>query len=124
MVVVENGNVKKSDYRKFIVKREGISDTAGLAEIISRRLGHTEWPLPKLIVVDGGVAQRNAALKILEKAGVRIPVVAVVKDEHHRPRDILGDRKFKTNFEKDILLSNSEAHRFALSFHRKRKRKI
>ena len=124
MVVVENGNAKKSDYRKFTIKREDISDTAGLDEIISRRLGHAEWPLPKLIVVDGGVAQRNAALKVLEKAGVHIPVMAVVKDEHHRPREILGDKKFKASLEKDILLANSEAHRFALSFHRKKRRSI
>ena len=124
MVVVENGNAKRSDYRKFTIKREDISDTAGLDEIISRRLGHAEWLLPKLIVVDGGVAQRNTALKVLEKAGVHIPVVAGVKDEHHRPRDILGDKKFKASLEKDILLANSEAHRFALSFHRKKQGSI
>lgn len=124
MIVVENGDLKKSDYRKFIIRREGISDTAALMEVISRRLGHAEWPLPKLIVVDGGVAQKNVAVKVLKEVGVHIPVVSVVKDEHHRPREILGDKRFRTRLEKDILLSNNEAHRFALSFHRRKRRNI
>ena len=55
---------------------------------------------------------------------MHIPVVSVVKDEHHRPREILGDKRFRTRLEKDILLSNSEAHRFALSFHRRKRRNI
>ena len=124
MVVVENGNVKKSDYRKFIIKRKGVSDTASIEEVLSRRLGHAEWPLPGLIVVDGGASQRNAVLRTLKKVGVHIPVVGVVKDEHHRPREILGDKRFRVDLEKDILLSNSEAHRFALSFHRKKRRNV
>lgn len=120
MTVVEKGEAKKADYRKFNIKKEGINDTEGLKEILSRRLGHPEWVYPKLIVVDGGAHQRNAALKVLKEVGVHIPVVSVVKDEKHRPREILGDKKFRINYEKEILLANSEAHRFAIAFHRKK----
>jgi excinuclease UvrABC nuclease subunit len=55
----------------------------------------------------------------LRDAGVMIPVVSVVKDERHRPKDILGDKDIKETYEKQIILANSESHRFALSFHRK-----
>jgi len=52
-----------------------------------------------------------------------IPVVAIVKDEHHRPKGTLGDKKLIRAYEKDILLANSEAHRFAISYHRELQRK-
>ena len=130
MTVVENGETKKSDYRKFKIRENpGVNDTKALAEILTRRLGHIEWSLPNLIVVDGGVAQRNVAEKVLKENGAQIPVVSVVKDDHHRPKQILGDpgsrAKLATGqaggwneIERQILLANSEAHRFALSFHK------
>ncbi len=51
-----------------------------------------------------------------------IPVVGVVKDEKHRPRDIRGDRDLINGRERDILLANAEAHRFAIGYHRKTSR--
>ncbi len=118
--VVEDGYAKKSDYRMFRIRRavRG-SDTGALVEVLERRLMHPEWPLPKLIAVDGGVAQKNAAERVLSSAGVLIPVVAVVKDERHRPREILGEGREKHERERGILLANSEAHRFAVTYHRK-----
>ena len=125
MTVVEGGEVQKSEYRKFKIKSvDGSNDPAALKEILDRRLGHTEWPLPQLIVVDGSTAQKNAAEFVLGKYGVLIPVVGVVKDEHHRPKRILGARKLREEFENDILLANNEAHRFAISFHRKTRAKF
>jgi len=124
MTVVENGEPKKSDYRKFKIRnQQGSNDTKALSEILTRRLAHIEWPAADLIVVDGGVAQKNAVEKVLRKNNLQIPVVAVVKDEHHRPRQILGDKK-RLARESEILLSNSEAHRFAISFHKKLRNKI
>lgn len=124
MTVVEDGEINKSEYRKFNIKTvNGINDTAALREILSRRLVHNEWRLPNLVVVDGGVAQKNTALKVLKEAGMNIPVVSVVKDERHRPRSILGEKTIRREHESEILLVNSEAHRFAISFHRKRLRK-
>lgn len=124
MTVVEDGATDKSSYRKFNIKHvKGINDTAALKEVLTRRLAHTDWQLPRFIVVDGGKAQINAMESVLREAGVKIPVLGVVKDEHHRPREILGSKELRTKFERDILLANAEAHRFAISFHRQKQRK-
>ena len=120
MTVVESGEVQKDEYRKFKIKGfQGVDDTKALQEILGRRLTHTEWQLPNIIVVDGGKAQKNAMEKVLKEVGVKIPIVSVVKDERHRPKDILGDKSIKETYEKQIILANAESHRFALSFHRK-----
>lgn len=124
MTVVEDGEASKSQYRKFKIKSAKPGDDSGaLKEILSRRLGHDEWPLPRLIVVDGSTAQINAARTVLAEYGMGIPVVGVVKDEKHRPRNISGDRELIKERERDILLANAEAHRFAIGYHRKRSRK-
>ncbi len=124
MVVVEDGEANKAQYRKFKIKTAKAGDDSGaLKEILSRRLGHDEWPLPRLIVVDGSTAQINAARNVLAEYGMAIPVVGVVKDEKHRPRNISGDRELIKDRERDILLANAEAHRFAVGYHRKTSRK-
>ncbi len=120
MVVVEDGVARKSDYRKFKIKTvQGANDTKSLQEILERRFTHEEWTLPKLIVVDGSKAQINAAQKVLNDHGYQIPIIGVVKDEHHRPRDILGDKKHIAGNEQAILLANAEAHRFAIAYHKR-----
>ena len=123
MTVVENGEVKKADYRKFRIRSVSRSDdTKALAEVLTRRLAHEEWPLPDLMVIDGGKAQKNIAEAILRERKFLIPVASVVKDERHRPREILGEKEFRTEHEKEILLANSEAHRFAIKYHRDTRR--
>lgn len=118
MTVLENGELKKSDYRKFKIKSTRGDDIRSLKEIITRRLRHPEWPTPRLIVVDGGIAQRNMAIKTLSELNMHIPVVSVVKDERHKPKDILGDEHIVQERKREILLINSEAHRFAIAYHR------
>jgi len=54
-----------------------------LKEVLTRRLSHDEWPMPRVIAVDGSTAQINAATKVLEEHGIQIPVIGVVKDEKH-----------------------------------------
>jgi excinuclease UvrABC nuclease subunit len=78
--------------------------------------------MPKLIVVDGGKAQINTALKFQERVGLKIPVVSVVKNEKHQPKGILGDKAIASKHEREILLINNEAHRFAISYFRFDKR--
>lgn len=125
MTVVEDGEAAKGEYRKFrIRKNPGVDDTGALKEILRRRLAHLEWHLPRLIVVDGGKAQVNAAESVLKLFGFDIPVVSVLKDERHKPKDILGDRAIAREREGDILLANAEAHRFAIAYHRKRRDRI
>jgi excinuclease ABC subunit C len=124
MTVVEQGIAQKQDYRKFNIRfAKGGDDAGALREILSRRLAHEDWPLPRLIVVDGSTAQINAAHSILAEYGFKIPVVGVVKDEKHRPRELRGDKTIIKDYEKDILLANAEAHRFAIGFHRNTSRK-
>jgi excinuclease ABC subunit C len=124
LTVVEDGEVKKSDYRKFKIKNDpGVNDTKALSEVLTRRLAHIEWRYPDLIVVDGGIAQRNVIIKILKDNKIDIPVVSVVKDDRHKAREILGDKKW-LKYEREILLSNAEAHRYAIGFHKQLRGKI
>lgn len=121
MTVVEDGEVNKSQYRKFKIKADKNDDTNNLKEVIERRLNHPEWPIPQLIAVDGGIGQLNAAKEVLGKRGFQIPVVSVVKDERHKARAVLN--LFDKTLEKPVLLANSEAHRFAIGYHRKLRNK-
>ncbi|MFZ2303366.1 MAG: GIY-YIG nuclease family protein [Minisyncoccia bacterium] len=123
MVVIEDGEPKKSDYRKFKIKNSANNDNASLLEMLERRFNHPEWSMPKLIVVDGGKAQVNTAERALKEWGIQIPVVGVVKDEHHKPKMLLGDKTAIKEHDRQILLANNEAHRFAVSFHRQLRRK-
>lgn len=125
MTVVEDGEAKKSDYRKFKIREvKGVNDTAHLREVLERRLGHSEWRYPNLIAVDGATAQKNAAEDVLLKYGIQIPALGVVKDERHRPKEIIGDQTLARKYEKEVLLGNSEAHRFAITYHKKLRGKI
>ena len=122
MTVVEGGEPKRSDYRKFKIKSVSQSnDTAALREVLDRRLGHDEWPQPQIIVVDGSTAQKNAALKVLKENNLVIPVVAVVKNEKHQPVRVVGPQKLLKDYHDDILLANAEAHRFAINYHREKR---
>jgi excinuclease ABC subunit C len=123
MTVVSGGEALKSDYRMFKIRSVTNDDLGALKEMLQRRLAHPEWQMPKLVVTDGGKVQLNTAKRVFEKAGVVIPIVGVVKDEFHRPREVLGDQKLAKAYEKDILFANDEAHRFAIGYHRRRQRK-
>lgn len=143
MVVVENGEAEPKKYRAFIIRswqkqtvlhvRRPMSDMtdvgrpslggddyAALSELLERRAKHREWPYPQLIVIDGGKAHLNRARKTLKEAGMgAVEVVSVVKDDKHRPREILGSSKTAITHEAAILLANGEAHRFAIGTHRR-----
>lgn len=123
MTVVAGGEAQKDQYRKFKIRTVTNDDPGALQETLERRLGHPEWVLPKVIVVDGSVAQMRRAAKVLKNAGHMIPIVGVVKDEHHKPLHLAGDTKAIEAHEKDILLANAEAHRFAITWHRRRRRR-
>ncbi len=125
MTVMQYGEIDKASYRKFIITTKTKADDAGaLKEVLRRRFKHTSWPLPMLIVMDGNNIQRNAALEILQEYNLTIPVVSVVKDEHHKPKDVLGDAELVSKYRGDILLVNSEAHRFGLTWHRQKRDQI
>ncbi len=119
MTVVTNGAPEKSEYRKFKIKGfDKSNDVGALREVLLRRFGHTEWLYPNMIVVDGSVAQKRAAEKVLTEIGAVIPVVAVVKDERHKPKALLGGKDYIKGREDSIILANSEAHRFSIKYHK------
>lgn len=126
MTVVESNEPAKSEYRKFKINTvSDANDTGALKEVLKRRLAHPEWPLPQIIVVDGGVAQKNAAELILKQHAMVIPVVAVVKNDKHKPERLIGQSRLIELHQHSILLANAESHRFAIAYHRdKRSRAI
>lgn len=124
MTVVQNSRVQTSEYRQFKLRaKHNGNDLTALEEILRRRFAHPEWPFPELVVVDGGEVHMELARNILEELMLGIPVLSVVKDDRHRPRAVLGVEALGERFKKEILLANSEAHRFAITFHRKKRRK-
>ena len=131
LVVFENGLPQKNDYRKYKIKSvEGPNDVASLQEVIRRRytrLLQEKAAFPDLILVDGGKGQLNAARTVLKELGLgHLPVVSLAKKEEiiFTPFHKDGIRLDKTSPVLMFLQSiRDESHRFALSFHRMRRRK-
>ena len=124
MTVIEGGEPMKSEYRKFAIKSlSDANDPAALKEVLKRRLRHPEWAFPQLIVVDGNSVQKRAAELVIKQAGAIIPVVAVVKNDKHKPERLIGTKALLETHQQSILHANAEAHRFALAFHREKRRK-
>lgn len=132
MVVFVGGEKESNLYRKYKIQRESTPDDfASMEEVLTRRLKHTEWDYPDLIVVDGGKGQISAALKALEKYNLRIPLIGLAKREETIviPRIEEGESYAKEFIEVSlskespgiILLRRirDEAHRFAITYHRK-----
>lgn len=130
MVVCENGEMKKSDYRKFKVRSvEGeANDFQSMYEVVGRRYGRLmreEKPLPNLVLIDGGKGQLAAAARALHELGLEaLPTASLAKKEellfvkgrtepvridHHSPVLHL------------VQMIRDEAHRFAVTYHRKRR---
>jgi len=130
MVVWEDGRMKKSDYRKFIIKTVvGVDDFASMREVVTRRykrIQEENKKMPSLVLIDGGLGQLHAAAEALESLEIiNQPLASIAKREeiiyvygqehepialdHHSPVLHL------------VQLIRDEAHRFAVTFHRKRR---
>lgn len=119
MAVVVDGVSVPAEYRTFTIRKAKAGDDyAALSEIIERRAKHPEWPFPKLVVIDGGAVHLKLARQYLKLAKIDAEVVSVVKDERHRPKQVLGSPMYAHSHESSILLANAEAHRFAIARHR------
>lgn len=124
MTVVSGGEADKNEYRKFIIRTQsGSNDTGALEEVLSRRFRHTEWGMPDLVVMDGAEAQLRVGRQVLKRYQLEIPVASVIKDERHKARAFLGDEELIKKHKRSILLANSEAHRFGIAFHKKKRAK-
>ena len=120
MAVIVDGEAVPAEYRTFTIRdAKAGDDYAALDEIVRRRANHPEWPFPSLVVIDGGRVHLNRGKKALKEAGIDADVVSVVKDERHRPREILGPTSLVHAHESSILLANAEAHRFSIGRHRR-----
>jgi excinuclease ABC subunit C len=130
MVVWEKGRMKKSDYRKFIIRDvAGVDDFASMREAVSRRyrrLQEENQPMPGLVLVDGGIGQLHSAAAALEALGIiNQPLAAIAKREE--TIFVLGQEDEPVQLDRFspilhlVQLIRDEAHRFAVSFHRQRR---
>lgn len=118
MTVVVDGRPDKNEYRKFRIRGfDSSNDVGALEEIMKRRLGHPEWLYPNLVVVDGSTAQKRRVENLFNQLGLQIPVIAVVKNEKHKPKALLGKKEIALKYEQEIILANAEAHRFSVAYH-------
>lgn len=126
MVTFENGLPSKNFYRKFKIKISSRpNDVAMLREVLQRRIAHTEWPYPDLIVVDGGKAQRNAFLSVLRVYKLNIPVLGQAKglNEMHWSGGTIALADLPDAARNLLLRLRDEAHRFARRYFHWRQRK-
>jgi excinuclease ABC subunit C len=129
MVVWEDGRLKKADYRRFKIQTvEGANDFASMKEVVTRRYGREEnLAQPDLILIDGGLGQLGAALEGLKETGQQtLPILGLAKARGDKEeRVFLAGRKnpiiLKPHSPATHLLQRirDEAHRFAITFHRK-----
>ena len=137
MVVFENGKPNKSEYRRFIIRNvKGIDDYSMMKEVLTRRFKKlsenlsesNSWvKIPDLVLIDGGKGHLGAALQVFLELGVKdIPLASIAKQEEEvfvpeTPEPIILDRSSQAL---DLLQrSRDEAHRFAITLHRKRRSK-
>jgi len=130
MVVFENGQPAKKEYRRFKIRSTDTqNDYASMQEVLYRRFRHAEAgdhkfsKLPDLLMLDGGLGHVNAVGEVLGELGVTIPVCGMVKDDKHRTRGlVLTDREIDLSRNLTVLRFvtsvQDEAHRFALEYNK------
>src|SRR5579859_1802319 len=130
MVVWEDGKMNKSEYRKFIVRTvEGVDDFASMREVVTRRykrLREENKGFPSLVLVDGGLGQLHAAAEALERLEItNQPLAAIAKKEEiiyvygQEDDPVVLDRHSPVLHL--VQMVRDESHRFAVTFHRKRR---
>ena len=130
MVVWEDGAMNKSAYRKFQIKTvEGVDDFASMHEVVTRRykrVAEENKPMPSLILIDGGLGQLHAAAAALEALGITTqPLASIAKREEiiylygQEDDPIVLDRRSPVLHL--VQRVRDESHRFAISYHRKRR---
>lgn len=124
MVVFENGEANRSEYRLFKIKEapEG-DDERSLAEVLIRRFKHNEWAYPELIMIDGGSPQISFIDKIFQKNNINLPIVGISKFGGDKlvysAKTNKSLKALTENIKPTLLKLREEAHRFA-NFGRKR----
>lgn len=133
MIVFSYGEPDKAGYRLFKIRGENkFDDLAMLKEILERRLKHKEWPLADVVMVDGGKNQVKVIREILKKFNLFIPIIGISKSGRHAQSSARTDKLIFGNTkisQENLFLSSknlfqqvrNEAHRFAISFQKKRR---
>jgi len=123
MVVFRYGRPDKDEYRKFKIKTvKDANDPAMMREVLRRRFdGGHDWPLPEVIVMDGGITQVNAAKMILRQFDLKIPIVGIAKGPDRKGEKLFfsGPESFIFPDIELIKKIRDESHRFAISYHRR-----
>ncbi len=129
MTVLVNGRFAKKQYRTFNIRTASQNDYGATEEALSRRFSHTEWELPDLLLMDGGIQHVNVAKKVLAEKGLsNIPVFGMIKDEHHKTRSLTdGENEIGLTTRQDLFVFiyriQEEVHRFSLDRMDKKRRK-
>jgi excinuclease ABC subunit C len=148
MVVFEGGRARNSEYRRFKIKQvEGANDVASHQEVLRRRFRKAtgtstitstpdedqmqhDWALPDLVIIDGGRAQLNAALEVMNELKLDIPTIGIAKEEGSHTKLTTGEQLFVPSSPEPIVLPRNsqglyllqrirdEAHRFSITYHR------
>jgi len=129
MVVFSQGRKDANQYRLFKIKTAGAAnDLEALKEVISRRIKHQEWQFPDIILIDGGKPQVDYVYKFLKARHIDMPIVGISKfasDKLVFPMETKKSLKLLAKSFKNLFLKvRNEAHRFAISAHRKKRAKI
>lgn len=124
MVVFEHGRPAKGEYRRFKLKtvQGKPDDFKSMAEIMGRRYGEKEWPEPDLIIIDGGKGQLHASLPVIRDAGCTAPVISLAKRIEEVFVEGRSDSIILSHHTPELQLLQAirdEAHRFAITYHRK-----
>lgn len=121
MVVFTDGQPDRDQYRRFRIKTvKQVDDYASLQEVLERRF-HNDWDPPDLLVIDGGKGQLNASIEIINKLGLQVPIISLAK----REEEIFTQEGEKLRLKRTnpalrlIQRLRDEAHRFAITYHRK-----
>jgi len=128
LVTFIDGKPDKNFYRRFKIRISGKpNDVAMIKEILSRRFHHQEWPSPDLILIDGGKPQLKAVQSMINHQQLTIPVIALAKRKNElfikkRRKPVLLKTLRREIFNL-ILQLRDEAHRFAIKYHKKLRRK-
>ena len=124
MVVFEGGMPKKDDYRRYKLQTvEGKPDDfKSMQEVVGRRYSDVGQPTPSLIIIDGGKGQLSSALEIIRGAGLNVPVIGLAKEFEHIFKEGDSDPLILPRHSQALYLIQrirDEAHRFAITYHRK-----
>lgn len=122
MVVLTGGEIDKKEYRKFKIRISGKPNDVGMIrEMMSRRLNHPEWPMPDLIIIDGGKGQVRGVNSLLLTTGYKLPIFGLAKrlEWLYPPQGEVIKLSRRSLSLKLLQKLRDEAHRFAISYHRK-----